>query len=60
MPYSNPKQALAIFLEIQRRRGQAAAEAFGKKHSADMSRGAKAAAKASGRRPYRPKKARSK
>lgn len=35
MPYPR-KQAQAIFLDIQRRRGEAAAEAFGRKHRDDL------------------------
>lgn len=57
MPYSNPKQALAVFLDIQRKRGQAAAEAFGRKHREDMARGAKSAHK---QRNYRGRGRRSK
>lgn len=56
MPYSNPKQGLAIFLDLQRKKGQAAAEAFAHKHKGDMARGAKAAAKARGSKPYRARK----
>lgn len=41
MPYDNPKQATAIFMDIARKRGMAAAKAFGRKHSEDMSRGQK-------------------
>jgi hypothetical protein len=43
MPYENPKQATAIYLDIKRRQGQAAARAFARKHSGDMAknRGAK-------------------
>ena len=51
MPYSNPKQATAIFMDIQRKRGMAAAKAFGRKHKADMARGAMAS--------YRSRKSRS-
>lgn len=36
MPYSNPKQATAIFLSIKRKKGEAAAEAFGRKHREDF------------------------
>lgn len=36
MPYANRKQAVAIFLNIKRRQGQKAAEAFGRKHRADF------------------------
>lgn len=46
MPYSNPKQAKAIFLNIKRRRGMAAAKAFGRKHAEDM-------AKDGGQKPYK-------
>lgn len=59
MPYSNPKQPVAIFLDIQRRRGQAAAEAFARKHRNEMSRGAKAAAKDRSGRAYRARSRRS-
>ena len=41
MPYSNPKQATAAFLNIKRRQGLEAARAFGRKHREDLSRGAK-------------------
>lgn len=55
MPYrENPKQATAIFLSIKRRQGLAAAQAFGRKHREDMSRGAKAK---SGQRAYKGRKA---
>lgn len=56
MPYSNPKQPIAIFLDIQRKKGQAAAKAFADKHRSEMSRGAKAAARDRGSRPYRARK----
>lgn len=56
MPYSNPKQATAIFMDIKRRRGLEAAREFGRKHRTDMSKGAKAAA---GKRPYQLRKSRS-
>lgn len=50
MPYDDPKQAVAIFLDIKRRKGAAAAKAFGRKHSEDFK----------GRRrkprPYRPRR----
>lgn len=36
MPYKDPKQATAIFLDIKRREGMAAAKAFGRKHRADF------------------------
>ena len=36
MPYSNPKQPVAIFLSIKRRQGLKAAKAFGRKHSEDF------------------------
>lgn len=52
MPYSNPKQATAVFLNIKRREGLAAAKAFGRKHREDMARGQKA------RRPYTPRRPR--
>lgn len=51
MPWKNPKQAAAIFLNLQRRKGLAAAEAFGRKHREEMSQGA--------RRPYKSKQKRS-
>lgn len=50
MPYSNSKQPVAIFLDIKRRQGLAAAEAFGRKHRAEMAKGAKGA---HGQRPYK-------
>lgn len=56
MPYKNPKQGLAVFLDIQRKRGQAAASEFAHKHKSDMARGAKAAAKDRGSKPYRARK----
>lgn len=43
MPWSNPKQPVAIFLDLKRRKGDAAARAFAKKHPGEMARGAKAA-----------------
>lgn len=36
MPYKDPKQAIAILLDKKRREGQAAAEAFSRKHRADF------------------------
>ena len=36
MPYKDPKQAKAIFLDIKRREGLAAAKAFGRKHREDF------------------------
>jgi hypothetical protein len=36
MPYSNPKQPIAIFLDIKRRQGLAAAKAFGAEHREEM------------------------
>ena len=48
MPYDNPKQATAIFLNIRRRKGAAAAKAFARKHSGDMARGVER-----GKAPYR-------
>lgn len=56
MPYSNSKQPVAIFLNLKRRKGAAAAKAFAEKHSADMSKGARAA----GSRPYKARTSRSK
>lgn len=41
MPYDNPKQPVAIFMDLMRRRGEAAARAFASKHRADMSKGRK-------------------
>ena len=52
MPYKNPKQPIAIFLDLQRRKGDAAAKAFAHKHPREMSKGAK-------RRRYTPRKGRS-
>lgn len=49
MPYSDPKQAVAIFLSIKRKRGLAAAKAFGRKHADDFGRKHKP-------RPYRPRR----
>lgn len=42
MPYSNPKQPVAIFLSLKRRQGMAAAKAFARKHRDEMAKGAKA------------------
>ena len=39
MPYSNPKQATAIFLDLKRKQGLKAAKMFAEKHKADMRRG---------------------
>ncbi len=36
MPYDNPKQAKAIFLNIKRKKGLAAAKQFGEKHREDF------------------------
>lgn len=44
MPYPR-KQAIAIFMDTKRRKGEAAAQAFGRKHRADF--------KGSGRTPYK-------
>lgn len=41
MPYSNPKQPTAIFLNIKRRKGEAAAKAFARKHREEMSASAR-------------------
>lgn len=41
MPYSNPRQPVAIFLSIKRRRGEAAAEAFGRKHRDEFRKAAR-------------------
>ena len=49
MPYDNPKQAVAIFLDIKRRQGSAAAKAFGRKHRGDFK------ARRKKPRPYRPR-----
>lgn len=56
MPYSNPKQPAAIFLSIKRRKGLAAAKAFGRKHRDELSAGAKAT---HGQPPYKARKSRS-
>lgn len=53
MPYSNPKQAQAVFLSIARRQGMAAAKAFGRKHRGDLSRASKTSAA-----PYRARRKR--
>lgn len=37
MPYSNSHQALAVFLQIKRTKGLAAAKAWAKKHHGEMS-----------------------
>ena len=50
MPYSNPKQAVAVFMDIKRKKGLDAASAFGRKHREDMVRGAKASHEG---RPYK-------
>ena len=55
MPYPR-KQAVAIFMDIQRKRGQAAAEAFGRKHRGDMAKSAKSA---HSHKPYSARKRRS-
>jgi plasmid stabilization system protein ParE len=44
MPYDNPKQATAIFLDIKRKQGLSAAKAFGRKHREDLQRGQQMAA----------------
>lgn len=41
MPYSNPKQAMAVFLSIKRQKGEAAAKAWAHKHHDDMSKSSK-------------------
>lgn len=41
MPYSNPKQSTAAFLNIKRRQGLAAAKAFGRRHREDLARAQK-------------------
>lgn len=47
MPYdAKSGQATAAFLNIKRRKGVAAAKAFGRKHAADLSAAAKARPKA--------------
>lgn len=56
MPYSNPKQATAAFLDIKRRQGLGKAKAFGRKHADALSK----AAKMRGKKPYRSRKARGK
>lgn len=40
MPYKDPKQAKAIFLDIKRRQGLQAAKAFGRKHRDAFRKGA--------------------
>lgn len=55
MPYSNPKQPVAIFLDIKRRQGLEAAKAFGRKHRTEMKQSAKAVAKERSGRAYRPR-----
>jgi hypothetical protein len=41
MPYSNPKQAQAVFLSIKREKGEAAAKRWGRKHRDDLSKAAR-------------------
>ena len=36
MPYDNPKQAVAIFLDIKRKKGLKKAKEFGRKHREDF------------------------
>lgn len=36
MPYSNPKQATAVFLQIKREKGLAAAKVWGRKHRGEI------------------------
>jgi hypothetical protein len=57
VPYDNPKQAVAAFLNIRKRQGQRAASTFAKKHGRDMEAGAKAA---HAEKAYKSRKARSK
>lgn len=52
MPYSNPKQPVAAFLNIKRKQGLSAAKAFGRKHREELESAAKSKMKASGQRPY--------
>ena len=52
MPWSNPKQPVAIFLDLKRRKGEGAARAFAKKHPGEMARGAQAS---HNKRNYRPR-----
>lgn len=49
MPFSNPKQPIAVFLNIKRRQGANAARAFAEKHRKDMG-------KSGGAKPYRARK----
>lgn len=51
MPYDDPKQAVAIFLDIKRRQGAAAARAFGRKHREDFK-----GRRRKKPRPYRPRR----
>lgn len=37
MPYSNPKQAIAVFLDIKRKKGLDAAKAWGRQHRGELS-----------------------
>lgn len=60
MPYSNPKQPVAAFLDIKRRQGLQAARAFADRHKADMKRGAQSAARSRSSKAYRPRGRRSK
>lgn len=46
MPYENPRQAVAIFLDIKRRKGDAAAHRWARKHRADFKREAARRARA--------------
>lgn len=50
MPYDNPKQPIAIFLDIKRRQGLAAAKRFGEKHREEFKKRRKKP------RPYRPRR----
>lgn len=54
MPYSNPKQATAVFLSIKREKGLAAAKRWAKKHSSEMAE----SVKARGPRTYRARSSR--
>lgn len=59
MPYSNPHQAMAVFLSIKREKGLGAAKAWAKKHHGEMSAAMKGNHNASGGKkkkpPYKPR-----
>lgn len=52
MPYDDPKQPVAIFLNLKRRQGMAAARAFGRKHRDEFKKRRRKP------RPYRPRRRR--